>query len=343
MKALRYHGPNQLKYEEVPDVSPKQGEVKLRVKAVGICGSDVHGYLGLTGRRLPPMTMGHEFSGEVVELGAGVKSVKVGDRVSVFPFGFDGTCDTCRRGDFTMCENRILYGVLKDDGAFADYLCVTEGTCVKLSDGVPYEAGALVEPLTVSYHATGRIPADRIRDKTVVLVGAGTIGLMALLCLKKREARQIVVSDIGDSRLELARKMGATHTFNPKRDDVVAKVMELTGGVGADSAFEAVGATPTVQTAMSCLRRQGMAVWIGNSQKIIEVNMQELVTRELTVTGTNAFSLSTFKEAAKMINDGEADVQPIISKLAEMSEGPGLFRLLADAPGDLIKVILVNK
>lgn len=343
MKALRYHGPGEMRYEDVPDVHPGRNEVKLAVRAVGVCGSDVHGYLGLTGRRIPPMTMGHEFSGEVVQLGEGVEGIAVGDRVACFPFGFDGTCPTCLSGNFTMCENRVLYGVLEDDGAFADYLCVKAGACVKLADGVSYEAGALVEPLTVAYHATGRLPADMIRGRNVLLVGAGAIGLMTLLCLKKRGAGHIIVSDITDSRLELAKTMGATDTINPARDDVVKKVFEITGGTGADSAFEAVGATPTVQSAMSSLRRGGMAVWIGNSQKIIEVNMQELVTRELTVTGTNAFSLETFKTAAAMINSGEVDVSPLVGKIAPMSEGAEIFKTLAGQPGAFIKAVLVNE
>ena len=342
MKALRYFGPNEMRYEEIPDVSPKNGEVKVRVHAVGICGSDVHGYLGITGRRIPPMTMGHEFSGEIVELGSGVTKLKVGDRIAGFPFGFDGTCPTCQRGDFTMCENRITYGVLEDDGACADYLCVTEGACIKLSDNVSFEEGALIEPLTVAYHATGRYPEHYIKDKTVVLIGAGTIGLMTLLCLKRRGAKTIIVSDLSESRLKLAKQLGATHTANAKSDDIVAMVMDMTNNVGADAAFEAVGASPTVKTAMSTLRRGGNAVWIGNSHKFIEVNMQEIVTRELTVTGTNAFSLDTFKAAAAMVNDGSLSVKPLISKTAPMAEGADMFRKLADDPGDWIKVVLVN-
>lgn len=342
MKALRYVDVKSLRYEDVEDVTPKRGEVKIKVKAVGICGSDVHGYLGLTGRRIPPMTMGHEFSGEVVELGDGVDGVAVGDRVACFPFGFDGTCETCRRGDFTMCENRILYGVLEDDGAFADYLCVTAGTCVKLPDHVPFEAGALVEPLTVAYHAASRIPEEAIRGKNVLLIGAGTIGLLTLACLKMKGAAQVIVSDMKDSHLTLAKQMGATHTLNPKQDDIPAKVMALTGGVGVDVAFEAVGATPTVQAAMSSLRRGGTAVWIGNNQRFIEVNMQEIVTRELTVTGTNAFGLHTFKAAAQFIANGDIEVMPIISKTAPMAEGAEMFKTLAENPGDLVKVILVN-
>lgn len=342
MKALRYHGPGILKYEDVPDVAPKKGEVRLRVRAVGICGSDVHGYLGITGRRIPPMTMGHEFSGEVVELGEGVTKAAVGDRVAVFPFGFDGTCDTCRRGDFTHCEHRILYGVLTDDGAFADYLCVTEGTCVKLAPTTPFEAGALIEPLTVSYHAVDRCPDALYAGKTVLIVGAGMIGLAALLGVKRKNPARIIMSDVADNRLALAKKLGATDTLNPMRDDVPAKVMEMTGGTGADIGLEAVGAAKTVQTLMSSLRLNGHAVWIGNNQRMIEVNMQEIVTRELTVTGTNSFSLAEFQNSANDINTGKVDVSPVISAKLPMSQGPETFEKLHKNPGDWIKAVLVN-
>ncbi len=342
MKALRYHGPNILEYEDVPDLSPKKGEVKLKVRAVGICGSDVHGYLGLTGRRIPPMTMGHEFSGEVVELGEGVTKAAAGDRVAVFPFGFDGTCDTCKQGNFTLCENRILYGVLTDDGAFADYLCVTEGTCVKLAPATPFEAGALIEPLTVGYHATDRYPVELYAGKTVLIVGAGMIGLAALLGVKRKNPARIIVSDVADNRLALAKKLGATDTLNPTRDDVPAKVMEMTNGKGADIGLEAVGAAKTVQTLMSSLRPNSHAVWIGNNQRFIEVNMQEIVTRELTVTGTNSFSLAEFQNCADDINSGAVDVSPIISAKLPMAQGADAFEKLHTDPGDWIKVVLVN-
>ncbi len=343
MKALRYHGPNQLRYEDVPDVSPRAGEVKIRVRAVGVCGSDVHGYLGITGRRIPPMTMGHEFSGEVEQVGGGVTNVKPGDRVACFPFGFDGTCDTCKRGDFTMCENRITYGVLEDDGAFADYLAVTSGTCLKLADHVSFEEGALIEPLTVSYHAVNRLPESHIAGKTVALIGTGTIGLLTLACIKMKNPARLIVSDLGDNRLAVAKSMGADYVFNPRRDDVPAKMLELTDGVGADTVFEAVGATKTVQTAMSSLRRNGYAVWIGNSERFVEVNMQEVVTRELTITGTNSISLADFTKAAELINAGKVNVKPIISETLAMAEGPAVFKKLAEDPGDWIKVVLVNR
>lgn len=342
MQALVYHGPNQLRYEKVPDPIPKKGEVKLRVKAVGICGSDVHGYLGLTGRRIPPMIMGHEFSGVVEELGPEVSGVRVGDRVAGFPFGFDGTCPTCQRGDFTHCENRILYGVLTDNGANADYLSVTQGGCIPLAEQVSFAEGALIEPLTVGYHAVSHVPDAKLAGKTIFLVGAGTIGLMTLACLKMKNPAQIIVSDLGANRLRVAKQMGADHVLDPKAVDVVAKVRDLTHGLGADVVFEAVGASVTVQQAMSALRPEGTAVWIGNNQKMVEVNMQEVVTRELTILGTNAFSLNTFKTAADLVNSGRVNVKPLLSHQAPMGEGAKIFAQLAKDPGEWIKVVLVN-
>lgn len=342
MKALVFHGNNDLRYEDIFYAPPGPGEVKIRVKAVGICGSDVHGYLGITGRRLPPMVMGHEFAGVVEQLGPGVEMVKPGDRVACFPFGFDGTCPTCRSGNFTMCENRVLYGVLADNGALADYLNVTEGTCIKLADTVSFEEGCMVEPLTVAYHAVSHLRDEDLAGKAVFVVGAGTIGQLTAACVAMKKPALLAVSDLSESRLGVARKMGATHTLNPAGTDAAEAVRAITDGKGADAAFEAVGATATVRQAMSALRPHGKAVWIGNSQKIVEVNMQEVVTRELSIFGTNAFSLETFMKAAEFINTRQVDVTPLISHVAPMRDGPALFARLANDPGDWIKVVLTN-
>jgi L-iditol 2-dehydrogenase len=184
MKGIVYEGPNKMIYQDVPDVSPKQGEVKLRVKACGICGSDVHGYLGLTGRRLKPMMMGHEFAGEVVELGTGVSNRKIGDKVAVYPVDFCGECEMCKKGDVHLCLHKRAFGVLDVDGAFAEYICVPEKCCFTVKDNVPYAIGSLMEPLAVSYRGVGH--AGDLSGKNVLLVGTGTIGLLALACVKIR-------------------------------------------------------------------------------------------------------------------------------------------------------------
>lgn len=342
MKALVFHGNNDLRYEDVFYAPPGPGEVKIRVKAAGVCGSDVHGYLGITGRRLPPMVMGHEFAGVVEQLGPGVEMVKAGDRVAVFPFGFDGTCPTCMAGNFTMCETRVLYGVLSDNGAFADYVNVRVGACIKLDDSVSFEEGCMIEPLTVAYHAVTHLRDEDLAGKAVFVVGAGTIGQLTIACVAMKKPSMLIVSDLSDARLAVAKKMGATHTVNPASADAVETVRSLAGGKGADAAFEAVGASVTVRQAMSALRNYGKAVWIGNSQKIVEVNMQEVVTRELSIFGTNAFSLGTFMTTAELINTRQIDVTPLISHVAPMRDGPALFAKLAKDPGDWIKVVLTN-
>ena len=171
MKGIVYEGPNILSLKEVGDVSPGPGEVKLRVRACGICGSDVHGYLGITGRRLPPMMMGHEFAGEVAELGQGVDQWKKGDRVAVYPVDFCGHCEMCRKGDVHLCLNKRAFGVLDVDGAFAEYICVPAKCCFRVADQIPYSIGTLMEPLAVSYRGVEH--AGDLTGRTVLIVGAG--------------------------------------------------------------------------------------------------------------------------------------------------------------------------
>ena len=341
MKGLVYHGPNILRYEDVPDVAPGGGEIRIRPKAVGICGSDVHGYLGLTGRRTPPMIMGHEFSGIVEELGAGVSGFAPGDRVTAYPVWFCEECGPCRQGNVHLCDRRRQYGVLTENGAFADFLNVPAKCCFKLADNVSFEVGSLMEPLAVAYRAVGRAGRERIAGKKVFMVGTGTIGLLALACVRLYDPEMIIVSDLSDSRLAVAKKMGATHVVNPSREDAAEAVGKLTG-CGADTAFEAVGAGPTVQQAMAALRQGGTAVWIGNNKPMIEVNMQQIVARELTVFGSFLYNFEEFRTVVGLLNDGRIDAEPMLSKVAPMCEGPAMFEKLAKDPGDWIKVILTN-
>jgi L-iditol 2-dehydrogenase len=311
------------------------------VKACGICGSDVHGYLGVTGRRIPPMVMGHEFSGEVAEIGAGVTGISVGDRVAAYPVIFCGDCAPCRQGNVHQCLNKKALGVLECNGAMAEYVSIPAKLLFKLADNVSYEVGSMMEPLAVSYRAVNH--ACDLTGKNVLVVGAGTIGLLVTAIVKMRNPAKVFVSDLSDIRLDVARKMGADFVINPARDDLRDFIRNATGAAGVDVAFEAVGATATVQQAMAGLRVGGTSVWIGNSAKMINVNMQEIVTRELRVFGTFLYSFEEFGTVACLLNDGKLDVEPMISLKASMMEkGAELFARLAKDPGPLIKVVLNN-
>ena len=341
MKALVFNGKEDLRLAEVAVPKPARDEALIRVRACGICGSDVHGYLGITGRRLPPMIMAHEFSGEIVEVGADVTDFRVGDRVVPYPVIFCGDCEPCRRGDVHLCQHKRALGVLACDGAMAEYIAVPTKVLFRLAEPISFDVGAMMEPLAVAYRAINH--AGDLTGKSILVVGAGTIGLLALALVKMRNPAKIFVSDLSDTRLAVAKTMGADEVVNPSNCAVDAFVRSATDQVGVDVAIEAVGATPTVQQAMSCLRTGGTAVWIGNSAKMITVNMQEVVTRELQVIGSFLYAFEEFGDVVEILNRGELDVEPVISlRVPMMEKGIDLFAKLASDPGPLIKVILNN-
>ena len=341
MKALMFYGNEDLRLTEIADPKPGPGDALIRVKACGICGSDVHGYLGITGRRIPPMVMGHEFSGEVVEVGAGVTDIRVGDRVAPYPVIFCGECEPCRQGNVHVCLNKKALGVLECNGAMAEYIAIPARLLFKLADNISFDVGSMMEPLAVACRGVNH--AGDLAGKTVLIIGAGTIGMLALALVKMRNPAKVFISDLSETRLAVAREMGADYVINPSKDSIQGVIKSATDQVGVDVAIEAVGATPTVQQAMSCLRVGGTGVWIGNSAKMINIDMQEIVTRELKVVGSFLYTFKEFGEVVDLLNQGKLNVEPVISLRAPMMErGIDLFAKLAKDPGPLIKVILNN-
>ena len=340
MRGLVYHGEEVLKWEEVEDVLPAAHEVKIKVKAAGICGSDIHGYQGITGRRIPPLIMGHEFSGVINEVGSDVENLKVGDRITAFPMDFCGECQSCRNGKVQFCPSKKQFGVLTTNGAFADYLCVPAKVCYKIRDTVSYSAGATVEPLAVAFRGVKH--AGDLKGKNVLIVGTGTIGLMLLACVRLQNPAKIIVSDLSNSRLEVAKIIGADVTVNPSETDISDVILAETDSHGADVSFEAVGITPACVQSLKSLRIGGTAVWLGQGEKTVEIGMLDIVTRELQVIGSFTYSLKEFEDAVEMLNNGNIDVSPIISKEVPMDEGPQWFERLKK-PEELIKVILTSE
>ncbi len=339
MKGLVYHGPKELLWEDAEDAILGRKDVRIAVKAVGICGSDVHGYLGLTGRRTPPMIMGHEFSGVVDQVGEEATRWQVGDRVTVQPAQFCGTCEFCKEGLTNLCGNKRFYGAMDCNGAMAEHIVVPEHLVYRLPDSVDFSSGAMIEAAAVAYRGVKN--AGDLSGKHVLVIGAGTIGQLVTAIVRLKGAKRVYVSDLSDARLEVAKKMGADVVLNPKSMDIRRIVMDSTDNKGVDVAIEAVGVTPSAKQSIELLRTGGTAVWIGNSAKFVEVPMQEIVTRELHIRGTYIYSHEEFGEVLEMVGDGGISFDPIISLHAKMSEGARWFAQLADSPGDLIKVILI--
>jgi len=340
MKALVYEGPKNIKIKQVNDPILHKGEVIIKVKATGICGSDVHGYLGITGRRTPPMIMGHEFSGDISEIGEGVIKFSVGDRVTVQPLIFCGDCEYCKQGLTNLCINKKYYGSMDTNGSMAEFISVPQKLIYKLPDLLNYLEGAMIEPLAIAYCAVNKVP--NIEGKNVFVVGAGTIGLLVLQVVKSKNPTKIFTSDTDENRLGLAKKMGADFTINPIKDNLKDIINRETKNEGIDIAFEVVGISATVQQAMSVLKIKGTCVWVGNSEKMINLNMQEIVTKELNIIGTYGCTHIEFGNSIKFLVEKDLDLNSMISKVVPLNEGPEMFKKLAEGKSNLIKVILTD-
>jgi L-iditol 2-dehydrogenase len=329
----------ELKSVERPDVGPD--DVLVAVRACGICGSDVHGYDGSSGRRIPPVIMGHEASGVVAEVGAHVSRFHVGERVTFDSTVYCGKCDACRRGDVNLCEARRVLGVscadYRQPGAFAEYVVVPERIVVRLPDGLSFEHAVLAEPVAVALHAVSRLRLSA-GDRGVV-VGSGMIGLLVIQALRLAGCEYMTAVDLDEDRLRLARDLGATTTINPANIDPVAAILADTDGRGADIALEVVGNASAIATAIGCIRRGGQIVLVGNVAPEVPLPLQTVVTRELTLLGSCA-SAGEFSRAVELIAAGQILVQPVLSAVARLDEGPHWFeRLYAREPG-LMKVVL---
>lgn len=322
MRALVFTDFNRHELQTVPvPRSEHPDDVLVRVHAASVCGSDLHGYTGKTGRRKPPLIMGHEAAGEVVAVGEKVTRVKPGDRVALHPLIYRSDPQTGR-------VVRQMIG-MNLPGAYAEYTIVPESNTYPIPESLPYTIAALTEPTAVAVHAVG-LASIRPYDR-VLVIGAGTIGLLAMQVLRLAGAREVVVSDVSDTRLNIARQMGASAVINPAAQDFAAEVSDLTDGLGFDLTVEAVGIGATVEQSISAVKDKGTIVWIGNSEKTVTVNMQAIVTRELSVLGSYGMNERDFEQSLAMLSDGRIDVTPLITRRAALDEGASLFdELLAD-------------
>lgn len=341
MKALVLEEYKKLVVRDAPDPVAADDEVRIKVEACGICGSDIHGFDGSSGRRKPPVIMGHEAAGVVESIGSAVRDVEPGLRVTFNPMLSCGECDFCKRGETNLCDSRKVLGVscdeFKRDGAFAEYVTVPARNLYAVPDEVSFAHACMTEPVTVATHAINRTPVKQ--GDTAVVVGAGMIGLLTLQALKVAGAETVIAVDLAEEKLQVSRDLGAAHTFNPRNDKVVEAIMDLTNGRGVDVAVEVVGATPTLQTAIDCTRRGGSITLVGNLAPKVEFAMQAAVTRELTLYGSCA-SNTEFPDALKLMQSGQIKVDPLITARAKLEECPGWFeRLYAAEPG-LMKVIV---
>jgi L-iditol 2-dehydrogenase len=342
VKSLYYVGDKQMELRDDPKPTPKPGQYLIRVRGTGICGSDFEGYLGKTGRRTAPMIMGHEFSGVIDEAPPGGR-FKLGERIVVFPKPFCGVCDFCKKGLANVCPSAgFMMGVMSVNGSMTEYITVDEKYLLPFAATLSFNEAAMTEPLAVAYRSVYKISDQEISDaEYCMVIGAGTIGLLVVALLKLRGARNIIVSDATDFRLQTARKMQADHTINSRASDFLNSVKVITHGKMCDFAFEAVGIAPTAANSLDCLRIGGTVVWIGNAQKMVEVNMQKIVTTELTIKGNYIYDFAGFQESLKLLEEKKIDVTPLMTDIYPLADGVRAFRdLEKNKDGRMLKVIL---
>ena len=341
MKSLVLTEPKVLRIQESPTPDLAADEALIRVKACGICGSDVHGYDGSSGRRIPPLIMGHEAAGVIEGMGAKVEGFSLGDRVTFDSTVYCGECEYCLEGKVNLCDRRMVLGVscgeYRRHGAFAEYVAVPSRILYKLPPSLPFEYAAMIEAVSVAVHAVGRVkfqPGD-----ASVVVGAGMIGLLLVQAARAAGCDRVIAVDLDKDRLKLAKELGATQSINPLESDTIETILGATAGQGARVSFEVVGSTPTVETAIQATRKGGAVVLVGNLALQVEFPLQSVVTREITLFGSCA-SAGEYPKCIELMDKGAIKVSPLISAQATLEEGAEWFDRLYAKEAGLMKVIL---
>jgi L-iditol 2-dehydrogenase len=341
MKALlltEYKNLNLVDFPQ-PEMGPE--DVLVRVRACGICGSDVHGFDGSTGRRIPPLVMGHEAAGVIAAVGTDVKNLREGDRVTFDSTVSCGRCYFCRRGEINLCEERQVLGVscgeYRRHGAFAEFISVPARIVYPLPDSLRFEQAALIETLSIAVHAVDRMPV-RLGD-TAVVVGTGMVGLLVVQVLRAKGCGEVFAVDLDDHKLGMAENLGAAAGFNPRNTNAIEEIRARTSGRGADLAVEVVGASDPVKTSIACVRKGGSVSLVGNLSPSIELPLQSVVTREITLYGSCACR-GEFPVSIGLVASGAVRVDPLISARAPLEEGREWFGRLYGHEPKLMKVIL---
>ena len=347
MKGAVFHGPGILRVEELPVGRPGPGEALLRTRAVGICGSDVHGYTGRSGRRVPPLVMGHEAVGEIVEFGpaqqAHEQGIRPGVLVAVNPLWSCGNCSACRAGAPHLCLHRKGLGMMTVAGAMAEYFLAPVTNLVPLPKGISAAVGALAEPLAVGLHAwamlarSGRHPPAA--PFKVTIIGAGMIGVTILAAMPADLQRDVVVCDVRADRLDRVKTLVPSAAVENSGQTAWEDIRRRRAPEGFDAVFEAVGLGTTAAASIELARPGGTVVWVGNAEPDVTVSMQRVVTAEVTIAGSYAYTPEEFRQSVDRLPT-LSWLPGVVDAVLPLRAAPAAFADLATAQAHALKVIL---
>lgn len=329
MRALVYEGPKKLNMRDLPIPKVEKGEVLVKVERVGICGSELGGYLGTNTLRKPPLVMGHEFSGEIAD-NSWSEKFKLGDRVTVNPLISCGKCSSCKKGNANLCPSRQLIGAGRP-GAFAEYVTVPEDNVYIIPDDVSYDLGALVEPFACAIRIS-KIAKITAFDR-LLIIGAGPIGLFSLQVAKQQGLKEIIVMDINEKRLEIVKELGGIPVSS------IEQLEEEVNNKKIDVSIDAVGMEVTRKQCISITKAGGRVVFTGLHEEESNIQANMLIRNEIILYGSFGYNPIDFENALDWISDGRADLKSW-NKLENLEDGKKCFDTLIDNPGKIAKFIL---
>ena len=340
MRQVVLTAPEKLEFREVADLTPadlKENEILLNVKRIGICGSEIHSYHGEHPATFYPVVQGHEYSAKVVAVGSGVTKVKAGDNAVARPQLVCGECAPCRRGQYNVCE-KLRVQAFQADGAAQDYFIVPEDRIVKMPEGMSLDYGAMIEPAAVGAHSTLR--AGDLRGKNVVVSGAGAIGNLVAQFALSRGAKRVLITDISDLRLEVARKCGIADTLNVTKTPLKEGVKEIFGDEGFQVGFEVAGVESSIRSLMECIEKGSTIVIVAVFAKDPALSMFYLGEHELSLVGTMMYRHEDYEYAVKAVSEGSINLEPLISNRFSFEEFDDAYKFIDENRATSMKVII---
>lgn len=343
MKAVRLYKPRDIRFEEVEIPEIKANEVLINVKAAGICGSDIPRAM-VVGAHISPVILGHEFAGQVEEVGKDVKGIKKSDRVTAYPLIPCYQCEFCNVGMYNLCNNYSYIGS-RENGSFADYIKLPAENVLKLSDNIDYETGATTDPAAVALHGFRKAhlnPGDK-----VAIIGAGTIGLFALQWAKILGTSQVLVIDLFDEKLKIAEKLGADDLINANKRDVVKEVLNKTKGKGVDIVIETAGAKSSQAISLLIANKLAKIIFIGishNGLQLDEKQIDNLLRKELNIVGSwnsinRGISNNEWKTTLYFMSKGQIKAKPLITHRFSFKDAKKAFEMMNNHTEIFVKVM----
>jgi len=329
--------PGKIKFHEIAKPKPGKGEILLQIKRIGICGSDIHVYYGKHPFTKYPIVQGHEYCGIVEAVGEEVENMKPKTLATARPQLVCGECSPCRRGDYNVCEKLKVQG-FQANGCAQEFFIVPKDRIVPLPDPITPDQGALVEPAAVGAHSTAR--AGELKGKNIVVLGAGTIGNMVAQFVRARGAKNILITDLSDYRLQIAQKCGIKNTSNAKKESLVDATKRVFGKEGFQVAFEAVGAEQTIADAIRNIEKGGKIVVLGVFEKKPQIDMSIVGEHEISLIGTLMYKHEDYIEAAKMISEGEIITEPLVTKHFPFNQYIDAYKYIEKQADKTMKVMI---